>query len=220
MKKITLILMVVLTITACKKEKVDSTTIDTETNTGDPTLSSNCINLEGYYKISDSDIIEKAKWLKQNGRNVCDDTLKNAVLKKHKVIGTLSNLKGKYVTTWGKLKPIIGSYKYERYLNIEHNKEKIIGVNEVNSYIPKNNGAHFRFSAALINFLAAEYAKDENSEFQFSFANLDQKRNNSVQTVVVIQVIGNPSDENPVRENPYYDYSTDPKMISTDNIPL
>lgn len=199
--------------------EAESTAVKTKLDKAPDLL--DCLDLNGYY--GSSDIRQRANWLKEKGDKVCEDTLKQAVLKDHKVMGTLSNLRGKYVITWGKLKPIIGPYKYERYLNIEHNEEKIIGVKEVENYIPDDDdGCYYRFSAALINILAKEYSKDENSEFQFSFADLDQKGNNSVQTVVVIQVVRNPDGENPTSENPYYDYSTDPKKkeIQTDNIPL
>lgn len=197
--------------------EVDSTAVKTKLDKATALL--DCSTLAKYYELSD--IKDRANWLKQNGGNVCEDTLKKAVLRDHKVVGTLSDLSGKYVITWRKLKPIFGPYKYERYLNIEYTEEKIIGVEEVENYIPDDNDRiYYRFSAALINFLAEEYAKDENSEFQFSFASLDQKLNGSVQAVVVIQIVGNPDDENPVGGNPYYDYSTDPKFISTDNIPL
>ncbi len=77
----------------------------------------------------------------------------------------------------------------------------------------------YYFSTALIRSLAKKYAKDDNSEFQFSFATLEEKPKN-VQSVVVIQVNGNPGEGNRINANPYYDYSTDPHGVPVPNIPL
>lgn len=199
--------------------ETDSTTVKTELDKTIDLL--DCLDLSEYYKLPT--IEEKVNWLKTEGEKVCKGTLKEAILKSHEVVDNLSHLRGTYVTTWGELKPIIGSYKYEYYLNIVNDEKTISGVTRVENYIPDDDGLHYRFSGALINILADEYTKDENSQFQFSFANLDKKTIiplKSEQAVVVIQVVGNPDDKNPVIEAPYYDYSTDPKFISTDNIPL
>lgn len=217
MKKCTLILMAVLTIVACKKEKEDNPAVTIATNVGKTAPLSDCITLEGYYMSKDID--EKAEWLREHGDSVCECTLKEAILRDHKVVEPLSNLRGKYVITWRELKPIVDTYKYKYYLNVEYADEKIIGVKRVDNYLSDDDGVYYRFSAALINFLAEEYVKDENSEFQFSFATID----NSVNRVVVIQVNGNPSGGQSANATPYYDYSTDPRMIDefpTLHVPL
>lgn len=213
MKKCTLILMAILTITACKKEKVDSTTVNTETNTGDPTLSSNCITLEDYYKISDSGTDAKAKWLRERGDSVCKDTLEKAVLKIHQVKGKITNQKAKYSISWKQLKDIIKNHGYDAYLSVvvdKKDKQKIIEVKMVPEYSTKS----YCFSTALIRALAKKHAKDDSTEFEFSFANLIEDSKNQ-QTVIVIQVKGNSAEG-----TPYYDYSTDPGGVPTNNKPI
>ena len=217
MKKCTLILMVVLTIASCKKEKEDSTTVGTETNVENLAPSSNCITLEGYYTSPDTET--KAEWLRQHGDSVCECTLEESVLENHRVKGIVSDQKEKYVINWANLKKIIGSHGYDAYLSViadKSNKEKIDTLIMAEKYGDKG----YYFSTALIRSLAKKYAKDDNSEFQFSFAKLNQKSVQSLQSVVVIQAVGNPSIGNSVEANPYYDYSTDPHSIPVRNIPL
>jgi hypothetical protein len=203
-----------------KKSNVLNGEVDTaavKTKLDKATALLNCSPLDEYYKILG--LRERADWLKKNGVDVCEDTLKEAILRDHKVVKPLSNLTGKYVITWGELKPIIDTYKYEYYLNVEYIEEKIIGVKRVDNYLSDDDGVYYRFSAALINFLEEEYVKDENSEFQFSFATID----NSAERAVVIQVNGNPGSEQSANVTPYFDYSTDPKKKNQNpilNIPL
>jgi hypothetical protein len=207
--------MVILTITACKKREIVSSATE---NTVDKEASlSYCLTLEGYYKSAD--IEEKAEWLRKHGDSVCECTLEEAVLQDHRAKGTVSNQKGKYVITWGNLKKIIKNHGYDAYLSVEHSEEKIDSLKMVYEYISEEGGLHYRFSTALIRSLAKKYAKDDNSEFQFSFATLEEKPKN-VQSVVVIYVNGNPGEGNRINANPYYDYSTDPHGVPVPNIPL
>jgi hypothetical protein len=209
MKKCTLILMFILTITACKKEKEDSTTIATETSN----TPSNCITLEGYYKLSD--LTARKEWLQERGDNVCKDTLEKAVLKIHQVKGKVTNQKGNYSISWGKLKDIIKNHGYDAYLKVvdaKGNMQKIDSLMMAPEYGYENRG--FYFSTALIRTLAKKYVKDDNTEFEFSFATLTEK-NKGPQSVVVIQIKGNSAEE-----VPFYDYSTDPTAAPNNNIPL
>lgn len=216
MKKCTLILMVALTTAACKKEKEDSTTVNTETQADNATASTDCLTLEGYYKLND--IEEKTEWLKKYGDSVCECTMEEAILVDHRVKGSIKEQKQRYVRKWGDIKSIIGSHGYDVYVNIDYKGDTITGLTLVDRYI--SNDETFRFSPVLFKTLAKKYAKDDNSEFQFSFAKLDQISNGSLQNVVVIQVVTDPSATNSFEGNPYYDYSTDPKVIPTDNVPL
>lgn len=205
MKKCTLILMVILTIAACKKEKEDSTTLATETNVDKPASISDSLTLDDYYKLPNSE--EKAKWLKQHGDSVKRKVLEEAVLKDHKVTGIVTDQKAKYVITWGNLKKIIKSHGYDAYVNVEYKGDKIDSLKMVYEYISTKGGPYFRFSTALIRSLAKEYGKkNDNAEFYFSFAKIDK----SGEPVVVIQVNGNPGNGKPTNETPYFDYSTDP----------
>ncbi|MBZ4042089.1 hypothetical protein [Flavobacterium hibisci] len=220
MKKCTLILMAVLTITACKKEKEDSQVATIEANVEKPASTIDSLTLDDYYQLPNTE--EKAKWLKQHGDRVKRKILEEAVLKDHKVIGTVTNQKGNYVITWGKLKKIIKNHGYDAYLNVEYKGDKIDSLKMVPEYISKVGGPHYRFSTTLIRSLAKEYAKNnDNAEFYFSFATIDK----SPEHVVIIQVNENPSNRKPVNTTPYYDYSTDPKKKNHDptpelNIPL
>ncbi|MFB9079306.1 hypothetical protein ACFFLS_01680 [Flavobacterium procerum] len=219
MKKCTLILMVILTIVACKKEKEDSTAVATETSdstftkTSDSISTPNCITLEGYYTSADSK--KKAEWVKQRGDSVCPCTLEESVLATHRVKGTVTNQKEKYVISWGKLKNIIKNYGYDKYLRLEVNnkKQEVLGV----SMVPDYENGTYSFSTALIRSLAKRYVKNDNAEFHFSFAILDK----SVEPAVVIQV-NDPSNRISVNEI-YFDYSTDPSKKDKNpklNIPL
>lgn len=213
MKKCTLILMVVLTFVACKKEKVDSTTVNTETNTGDPTLSSNCINLEGYFKISDSDTDGKAKWLRERGDSVCPETLEKAVLEIHQVKGKITNQKVKYPISWKHLKDTIKNHGYDAYLTViidTKDKQKINAV----KMVPQYGKGNYCFSTALIRALAKRHTASDSTEFEFGFANLIEDSKNQ-QPVIVIQVKGNSAES-----TPYYDYSTDPGTIGNDYKPI
>ncbi|QOG01179.1 hypothetical protein [Flavobacterium sp. MDT1-60] len=218
MKKCTLILMVILTIAACKKEKEDNTTVATETNVDKPASTSDSLTLDDYYKLPN--IEEKAKWLKQHGDRVKRKILEEAVLKDHKVKGTVTDQKGKYVITWGDLKKIIKNHGYDAYVNLEYKENKIDTLKMVYEYISTKGGPYYRFSTALIRSLAKEYAKkNDNAEFHFSFAIIDK----SGERVVVIQVNGNPGNGQSVNETPYFDYSTDPSKKNQSpnrNIPL
>lgn len=214
MKKCTLILMVILTITACKKREIVSSA--TENNVDKEAPLSYCLTLEGYYKSAD--IEDKAEWLRQHGDSVCECTLEEAVLQDHRAKGTVSNQKEKYVISWGELKKIIGSHGYDAYLNVVADKSNDGKIDKL--IMAKKYGVKgYYFSTALIKSLAKKYAKDDNSEFQFSFATLEEKTKN-VQSVVVIQVNGNPGEGNRINANPYYDYSTDPHNVPVPNIPL
>lgn len=205
MKKCTLILMFILTITACKKEKEESTTVATETNVDTLASKSDSLTLDDYYKLPNTE--EKAKWLKQYGDKVKRKVLEEAVLRDHKVKGTLTDQKGKYVITWGNLKKIIKNHGYDAYLNIEHKDNKIDTLKMVSEYISKEGGPYYRFSTALIRSLAKEYGKNnDNAEFHFSFAMIDK----SGEPVVAIQVNGNPNNTQSANETPFFDYSTDP----------
>lgn len=215
MKKCTLILMVVLTIAACKKEKEDSTTVSTETNAADPTLSSDCITLEDYYKISDHDTDGKAKWLRERGDSVCKDTLEKAVLKIHQVKGKITNQKAKYSISWKHLKDTIKNHGYDAYLNVvvyedEKKEQKINGVKMVPEYRQKG----YCFSTALIRALAKKHTANDSTEFEFSLADLIEDPKNQ-QPVIVIQVKGNSAES-----TPYYDYSTDPGAIGYNSKPI
>ncbi|KAF2516683.1 hypothetical protein [Flavobacterium foetidum] len=220
MKKCTLILMVILTIVSCKNGKEESTGVAPET-TVDTSVSASTIDsltLDDYYKLTN--IEEKAKWLKKNGDRVKRKILEDAVLKDHKVNGTITNQKEKYVITWGELKKVIKNHGYDAYLNIEYKEDKINTVKMVYEYISKEGGPHYRFSTALIRSLAKEYGKNnDNAQFQFSFAMIDQ----STEPVVVIQVNANSRNGQSVNETPFFDYSTDPSKKDQSlnlNIPL
>lgn len=211
MKKCTLILMVVLTIVACKKEKEDSQEANSSSAEQKTTLNTECIDLAEYYTKNTVD--EKIAWLKEKGDSVCKDTLEKAVLKIHEAKGKVTNQKEKYSISWGKLKGIIKNHGYDAYISVVDatgDKEKIDSLRMV----PKYDQGGFCFSTALIRSLAKEYAKDDSTEFEFSFANLTEDSKNT-QLVVVIQVKGNAA-----AETKYYDYSTDPSIISNDNKPL
>lgn len=216
MKKCTLILMVALTTASCKKEKEDSTTVNTETQADNATPLTDCLTLEGYYKSKNID--EKTEWLKKYGDSVCECTMEEAILVDHRVKGSIKEQKQRYVRKWGDIKSIIGSHGYDVYVNIDYKGDTITGLTLVDRYI--SDDETFRFSPVLFKTLAKKYAKDDNSEFHFSFAKLDQKSSGSLQPVVVIQVVTDPSATNSFEGNPYYDYSTDPKVIPTDNVPL
>jgi hypothetical protein len=207
MKKCTLILMVILTIVACeKKEKVDNPA--TNTNSDQKTLNVKCITLEEYDTITDID--RKAKWLQKKGDRVCKDIIEAAVLNIHEVKGDVLDKKGAHFISWGKLKDTIKDHGYDAYLSVavDSNKQKIDSLHMVPEY---RNGTYC-FSTALIRSLAKKYAKgDDNAKFQFSLAIVNNKSKRSMETVVVIQVNGAPY---------YYDYSTEPPFISTDNKPL
>lgn len=216
MKKCTLVLLILFTTAACKKEKVDIPATTTQTNGEKQPPLPNCLTLEGYYTSEGTEA--KAEWLKKYGDNVCECTMEEAILTDHRVKGTISDQKQKYVRKWGEIKSLIGSHGYDVYVNIDYSGDTITELTLVDRYVSDNKT--FRFSTVLFKTLAKKYAKDDNSEFQFSFANLDQKSNGSVQPVVVIQVVGNPGDTNSLGENAYYDYSTDPKLHSPGNFPL
>lgn len=216
MKKCTLILMAVLTIVACKKEKEDSPVATIEANVEKPASTIDSLTLDDYYQLPNTE--EKAKWLKQHGDRVKRKILEEAVLKDHKITGTVTDQKGKYTIKWKELKSKIGSYGYDAYVNVEYKGDKIDSLKMVPEYISKEGGPHYRFSTTLIRSLAKEYAKkNDNAEFQFSFATIDK----SVK-LVVIQVNGN-SGNRSANATPYYDYSTDPKSTGgfpTLHIPL
>lgn len=206
MKKCTLILMVVLTIAACKKEKADS--LVTKTNGDDIIKKCDSLTLDEYMKLSD--IWKKKEWLKKHGDSVCRKILDSTVLAVHEVNGTVSNQKGTYTISWKNLKDTIKDHGYDAYLNVTVDtiKEKIDSL----SMVPNYTDGKYCFSTALIRSLAKKYAKgDYNAKFQFSLAKVNNKSKRLMETVVVIQVDGAPY---------YYDYSTEPPFISTDNKPL
>ncbi|WDF65980.1 hypothetical protein [Flavobacterium sp. KACC 22763] len=204
MKKCALILMAILTIAACnKKEKPDN--VETNTSADPETLNAKCITLEEYYTISDLD--KKTAWLKKKGHLVCPDTLEKAVLKIHEVKGTVSNKKGKYAISWGKLKGIIKEHGYDAYLSVVIDKEQIVSV----EMVPDYTKGKYCFSTALIKSLAKKYVKNNDSEFEFSLATLTEKSTPSTEPVVIIQVNGAPY---------YYDYSTEPPIHHVNNLPL
>ncbi|KAF2082341.1 hypothetical protein [Flavobacterium sharifuzzamanii] len=207
MKKITLILMIVLAISACqKKGNVDKPV--TNDNPDQKILDTACITLKEYDTITNID--RKIKWLKEKGDRVCKKTLEQAVLDVHQVKGGILDKKGTYDISWAKLKGIIKDHGYDSYLRVATNmeKEKIDSLHMVPEYKEKS----YCFSTALIRSLAKKHAKgNNNAKFQFSLAKLNDKSKRSMETVVVIQVNGAPY---------YYDYSTEPPFISIDNKPL
>ncbi|UWY27338.1 hypothetical protein N4T20_16605 [Flavobacterium sp. TR2] len=207
MKKITLILLIILAITACqKKENV----INPETNNNPDlkTPDAACKTLKDYDTITKLD--RKVKWLKENGDHVCKEILEKAVLDVHQVKGGILDKKGTYDITWPKLKGIIKDHGYDAYLSVavDTDKQKIDSLHMVPEYIEGS----YCFSTALIKSLAKKYAKgNSNAKFQFSLAKLNDKSKRAKETVVIIQVNGAPY---------YYDYSTEPPFISIDNKPL
>ncbi|HEX8015359.1 MAG TPA: hypothetical protein VF465_09000 [Flavobacterium sp.] len=218
MKKCTLILMVVLTIAACKKEKVDEPVSSPVIAGTSPNQDS--INLDSYYTCRD--IVEKVSWLKDSGKLVYKNVLKEAVLKDHKLQGTIIYKNEKYIRTWGELRKMIKNNRYENYLNVEFKGKKITGLQLVPDYI-HDKDTTYCFSPVLIRSLGEEYAKkNDNAEFQFSFATITVNNKKIAGPVVIIQVVGDPSSGHTNNEAPYYDYSTDPKKkkLNTPNIPL
>ncbi|WP_163399220.1 hypothetical protein [Flavobacterium fluviatile] len=213
MKKCTLILMAVLTIAACKKEKEDSQEANSSVEQK-TTLNPECITLADYYAKTTLD--EKIAWLKEKGDSVCKDTLEKAVLKIHQVKGKVTNQKGKYSISWRHLKDTIKDYGYNKYLRliVDTTKQQVLGL----SMVPDYKKGTYCFSTALIRSLAKNYAKDDNNvEFHFSFAIIDK----SEDPVIVIQVI-DPNNIQSVNES-YFDYSTDPSkkdLLNSINIPL
>lgn len=206
MKKCTLILMVLLAIAACKKK--DQTAGPDTSKADQETVDTKCITLKEYNTLND--LSSRVAWLKKKGDLVCKDTLEKAVLKIHEVKGAVNNQKGIYDTTWKKLKGIIKDHKYDAYLSVEVDtvNEKIISLRMVPNY----GDEKYCFSTALIRSLAKIHGKqDNNAKFQFSLAKIDDKSKRAAETVVVIQVNGTPF---------YYDYSTEPPVISNDNKPL
>lgn len=211
MKKCTLILMAVLTIVACKKEKED--TPEANINLEQKMLNVECIDLAEYYTKTTLD--EQIAWLKEKGDSVCKEKLEEAVLKIHQVKGKVTNQKEKYSISWGHLKDTVKDYGYNKYLRliVDTKKQQVLGLSMVTDY----KKGTYCFSTALIRSLAKNYAKNNNVEFHFSFAIIDK----SEDPVIVIQVI-DPNNIQSVNES-YFDYSTDPlkkDFLNSINIPL
>jgi len=163
-----------------------------------------CITLENYFILTKID--EKANWLREKGKDVCENILEKAVLDIHELKGQPLNIKGKYPISWGELKDIIKEFKYEKYLGVNIEDGIINSLKLEDKY----GVAKYSFSPVLIRSLGKKYAKDDSTLFLFSLAQISEE-SNGLQPAVVIQVNGTPF---------YYDYSNEPPVGPNNNKPL
>lgn len=196
MKKHVVILMVIFTIIGCKKKE------ELNSKPAEAVAEQTCINLDAYNALTTLEA--KVEWLKINGNSVCLPIIQSAVIKEHKVKASdITDQKAKYTIKWGDLKNIISTFGYEKYLSVEDtdNDTKIDTLKMVNKY---DSPPYYCFSTALINTLFKIHGTDDNTEFSFRFATV------KLQKAVIIQV----------GSSIFYDYSTDPTFLPTDNVPL
>jgi hypothetical protein len=203
MKKTVLIACLTLTMIGCKKDKPVS--IDNGVEQDQMKTKNMCIDFTDYDKLNEAS--ERAKWLKQNGKDICPDTIDLRVRKDHEILpeSFLARSNKTLQKTWKELDSMTNKFAvYEKYVSFKINPttkeiEDVMLVDEFTNAVPC-------YSLALLRSIAKEHGSAITLEFINAVVGLKK-------TIVINVLNGN-------KAASYYDYSDEPKLLDGERSPL
>ena len=193
MKKCLALLAMVVSMTACK-QAAEEQKQGFVTTAASPEADEPCINLDDYNK--ETTVEDKAKWLREYGKTVCQDTLFPAIIKDHAVSAadiTFSS-SDSFNIKWKDLDFFLDKNYYNGYLSFDIDKEEVKAI----KLVPKFTTNYPCYSVPFFRAIADENELEEDSEIEFKFGKIATKDR-------VIVIVNNPMGI------AYYDFSNDPK---------
>lgn len=192
MKNLFLSLFVFMFLVSCKESK-------------NLVSKQDCIGLEEYNELKTVD--EKAEWLRNNGKSVCENILNEGIKNSHTVkISdiTSTNNNSSYTIKWKDIEPLIGNYFYDRYVTFDIVNDKIRGLKLISKFradIPC-------YSIPFIKYLNKEHSLNPESEIEFKLAEIFK----SEKVIILVKDTSNTIF--------IYDYSDEPKSLKGKSYPL
>ena len=201
MKKTVLFLFLSLVMIGCKDEKNEKPSENSENMVQETSVPEKkdyeCITLKMYNLLATTE--EKADWLREYGKAVCDDILDEATRNTHTINTTefTAKPKGSLKKDWNEIKSKTSHFAvYESYISfkIDPVSKDIIDL-KIIPYFDKKTPS---YSLALFRSIAKQN-NDANITFEFMYASVEAGE------TIVIKV----TDLN--NQVSYFDYSDEPK---------
>ena len=194
MKRILYVLAVVA-LSGCNPKKENKEHINSEPISSK--ISDTCKTLDDYRVLTNME--DKIKWLRDHGREVCQDILNVAAEDAHFLQFVPVRVSNVTMTkTWGEIKGMMGTDVYENYIRVIKNptNHDILSIKKQSSYDQNS----FCFSMPLFRGINKKYSLNDNDVFEFQSVKIDN-------TIVVAFTIIRQGNNVPLS---YYDYSDKP----------
>lgn len=201
MKKLFLTFSFLFLLVGCWNSKSNSS--DTSAKSEESKTSNvDCINLDAYNKLTKLD--QKVSWLQQNGKNVCEPELEDAIIKSHSISPNnyTTTSKVPFTITTKEIKDFVDMNYYNAYVSFDFDTDKEIHNIKM---IPKFDTIVSSYSPPFFRTIIKKNNLSDNDIIQFKKALIKGKE----KIVVVIE-----------KDNVAYDYSNEPKSLKEHFNPL
>ncbi|TDP61017.1 hypothetical protein [Flavobacterium dankookense] len=193
MKKCLALVLLIVAMSSCNQAKHGQSMSD-EDGTAVDSAAADCLTLKKYNQ--QTSLEDKAQWLRDYGKAVCEDTLHAAILKDHSVRASDVTFSTgvPFKIKWEDLDAFLDQNFYNAYVSFDIYKTNITGI----KLIPTFTTSYPCYSVPFFKVIAAENKLKPTSEIEFKFGKI---ATNDRVIVIVNNDMG----------TAYYDYSNDPK---------